>query len=136
MFSNDGRRFVVSRTAGQTVVVNADTGSALPALQQLPLARTSPHRHAFTADGRLLVLAWTDAREPKKMPGGGPGLGGFAPRPTALSVWDTRTGKLLKSWPSSPRVAFHPTKPILAILEPNGTENTRVGFWDFAADGK
>jgi hypothetical protein len=30
-------------------------------------------------------------------------------------------------------VAFHPTRPVLAVLEPNGAQ-TRLGLWDFAAD--
>ncbi|HXD89014.1 MAG TPA: RNA polymerase sigma factor [Urbifossiella sp.] len=50
-----------------------------------------------------------------------------------LNVWDCRTGKLLKSWPTLVSVAFHPTKPILAILEPND-KKTRVGLWDFSAE--
>jgi hypothetical protein len=53
-----------------------------------------------------------------------------------MGVWDTDSGKLLKRWdgqiPSG--VAFHPTKPILAILEPNGENTTRLGLWDFSAE--
>jgi hypothetical protein len=52
-----------------------------------------------------------------------------------MSVWDTDTGKLLKRWASRmpSAVAFHPTKPILAILEQNENK-TRLGLWDFSAD--
>jgi hypothetical protein len=49
-------------------------------------------------------------------------------------VWDTQTGKVVKSWNRSPQVAFCPTRPVLAVLEQNGESGTRVGFWDFAAE--
>ena len=58
----------------------------------------------------------------------------LAPRPKYLTVWDTRTGKALKTWPGTPLVAFCPTRPILAMAERNGDGDTRLGFWDFAAD--
>src|SRR5262249_22931984 len=54
-----------------------------------------------------------------------------------LSVWETETGKQLRQWSGSPTaVAFHPSKPILAIFEPNGDTATRIGLWDFAADAE
>lgn len=59
----------------------------------------------------------------------------ISPAGEFLNVWDTRTGKLVKSWPANfPVVAFHPTKPILAVLEHNGQNQTRLGLWDFAAE--
>jgi hypothetical protein len=54
--------------------------------------------------------------------------------PISLTVWDTQTGKVLKSWNRSSQVAFNPTRPLLAILEFKDEGATRVGFWDFAAE--
>jgi WD40 repeat protein len=125
VFSQDGKRLVVARSVGQLSVVNADTGEPLPALEGLANVSTSPHPQAFSGDGRLLVLSGS-YREPL-------GKGGSArPGRTFLTVWDTRTGKIVKSWNRSPQVAFCPTRPVLAMLEGNGENATRIGFWDFA----
>lgn len=62
---------------------------------------------------------------------GGPG---FEEPTRFLTVWDTQTGKALNSWERSLVVAFCPTRPVLAMLEPNGDDQTRVGFWDFAEE--
>jgi len=133
-FSQDGRLLVVQRSVGQTVVVNTDTGEALPPLEMLEKARTSPHPHAFSGDGRLLALACSEYQEPKPKKGTPFDPNNFGPPKTFLTVWDTQTGKVLKMWPRTPRVAFCPTRPVLAILEPNGEYETRVGFWDFSAE--
>jgi hypothetical protein len=50
-----------------------------------------------------------------------------------LTVWDTETGKVLKTWNFNVQVAFNPVRPLLVVLEPNG-EVTRVGLWDFSAE--
>ena len=50
-----------------------------------------------------------------------------------LAVWDTQTGKIVKTWEMSPTVAFNPTRPILAVLEDNEGD-TRLGLWDFSAE--
>jgi len=82
---------------------------------------------------------------PTPLPAGPPagrGKRGAPPASTAvrsdewfLNVWDTRTGKLLKSWHAlGVMVAFHPTKPVLAVLEQNGEGGTRLGLWDFSAE--
>jgi hypothetical protein len=48
-----------------------------------------------------------------------------------LVVWDTETGRLLRSWRGDAlALSFHPTQPRLAILEANGGQ-TRLGLWDF-----
>ena len=58
----------------------------------------------------------------------------LSPGRNFLTVWDTQTGKVLKSWDRSPLVAFNPARPVLAILEPNGENTTRLGLWDFSAE--
>ena len=62
---------------------------------------------------------------------------GWKNRPM-LGVWDTTTGKMLKEWRlpdlGAERVAFHPTWPVLAVVEPNGAMNSRLGLWDFAPE--
>jgi RNA polymerase sigma factor (sigma-70 family) len=51
-----------------------------------------------------------------------------------LGVWDAATGKRLKSWDRGAFVAAHPTRPVVAILESNGSGGVRLGLWDFALD--
>ncbi len=140
-FSPDGRRLVVSRGIGHSRVLNTDTGAALPRLEGTSLAEVHFDSHAFSGDGRLLAAVRRVYKISVKNPG--PKAGRGAVEPTSLSgndwiltVWDTQTGKVLKSWKSSSGVrwAFCPTNPLLAVLEENGVGNTRVGFWDFAAE--
>jgi RNA polymerase sigma factor (sigma-70 family) len=56
----------------------------------------------------------------------------------ALQIWNTHTGKLVKSWDDSAHVAFAPDRPVLVILE-NIPARTReggesiLGFWDLSA---
>jgi RNA polymerase sigma factor (sigma-70 family) len=61
-----------------------------------------------------------------------------------LLVWDAKTGAVVKEWsvkreistpPGQYATEFHPLKPTLAILEPNGN-GTRIGFWDFVEEMK
>ncbi|HEY1190529.1 MAG TPA: sigma-70 family RNA polymerase sigma factor [Gemmata sp.] len=146
VLSADGRRLVVARGIGRTVVLNTDTGDPLPTLAGTALGEVYPDAQAFTTDGRLLAVQMRPyevriekARELKG------GFGGAAPKEPqvsltggnpVLNVWDTQTGKALKTWQSADgvRSAFCPTKPLLAILEPNGDTETRLGFWDFAGE--
>ena len=136
LLSPDGRRLVVSRGTGRTHVINADTGAALPKLEGAALARTYPDTPTFTRDGRLLAatyLGYNVTADAAK--GGLKGRSHWSSTETFLTVWDTQTGKALKTWKTPNSVAsvtFSPTKPLLAILEPNGADSTRVGFWDFA----
>jgi hypothetical protein len=146
-FSPDRRLLVVARhshgtnpagepTVGHTAVLDADTGKPLPPLDGADLMRVVPGRHAFSGDGRLLAMAG-DRYAANRIGVGpnGPWQTELSSRGSFLTVWDTRTGKPLKSWDrgGSTTVAFHPTKPLLAVLEPNG-EETRLGVWDFAAE--
>jgi RNA polymerase sigma factor (sigma-70 family) len=129
-FSPDGGRLVVARERGHTVVLDADTGKALPRLEGVDLVRAYEGTQSFSGDGRLLALNGTRfVEQPDKAKGGEPIWSGVG----CLVVWDTRTGEALKSWDRNATVALHPTKPILAVLEPNGQE-TRLGLWDFAAE--
>jgi WD40 repeat protein len=130
-FSQDGKRLVVARAIGQTVVLNADTGEALPVLEGLAMTSTSPDPQAFSGDGRLLAMRGTVHEPPRK--GGIPSSGHRREVRSFLTVWDTQTGKVVKSWNRGPYAVFSPTRPVLAILEANG-DSTRVGFWDFTAE--
>jgi RNA polymerase sigma factor (sigma-70 family) len=125
-FSPDGRRLVVSRRIGQSVVLNTDTGEPLPTLDGSDLIRTNPAPHAFTGNGRLLAMAGTRyvARKEQTY---------YQPASGSLTVWDTQTGKVLKSWDRAATVAFNPARPLLAVLEKND-DDTRLGLWDFAAE--
>jgi RNA polymerase sigma factor (sigma-70 family) len=137
VLSPNGSRLVVARVIGQSVVINTDTGEALPALEGIKDARTDPEACAFTSDGRLLAMRGTNYKQTKRRLGPGsakaPEQMLWEPGASFLTVWDTQTGKALKTWNRSPHVAFNPARPLLAILESNG-ESTRVGFWDFAAE--
>ena len=137
-----GKLGFVARGVGRPILLNGDTGR-FSRLEGADLVR--PESCTYSADGRL--LAATGMRYVKKEvvagfgPGGPPPMGGppmqtsISPAGEFLNVWDTRTGKLVKSWPANfPVVAFHPTKPILAVLERNGQNQTRLGLWDFAAE--
>jgi RNA polymerase sigma factor (sigma-70 family) len=139
-FSPDGTHLVVGGQRVRPTVFEAASGTALPPLEDVEYADTYLAPACLSRDGRLVVLHgqhWL-ARSTK-----GGGFGGGNPReqsvwstgPAFLGVWDTATGKLLRQWNQIPStVAFHPTRPVLAIVEPNGGNRTRVGLWDFGAE--
>lgn len=136
-FSPDARRLFVSRAIGQSVVLNAETGKTMPPLESAAQSRLRAEAHAFTGDGRLLAMRGTSYGDVNMMvPDGQKGRVVAVRREVAtfLAVWDTESGKVVKRWDSSPRVLFHPSKPVLAILEPNGENQTRLGLWDFSAE--
>jgi hypothetical protein len=145
VFSPDASKLVVSRAIGQTVVIDTETGKPLPALEGSEMMLTRPLPHAFTGDGRLLAMTGTHYTIQKSSAQFG-GPGGFrkgakeqdvlSAGSNFLTVWDTQTGKVLKSWDRSPTVVFNPVRPVLAILEQNGENITRLGLWDFAADSE
>jgi RNA polymerase sigma factor (sigma-70 family) len=106
--------------------------------------------YSFSADGRLLVgEARKDERTnppPKdrriRIP---PEIArrAAARANSRLLIWDTQSGKVLKSWPGQASAAFSPAQPILAILEtetstePDGDNRKQVtssilGLWDVA----
>ena len=127
------RRAMMSGNYGQTALLNADTGEVLPGLQDGECLETQAGSFAFSGNGRLLVLSGkqfvvnkeTKAADAEK-------IVLSSPR-SFLKVWDTQTGKVLKSWNHDPLAAFNPARPLLAVLEPNG-DDIRVGFWDFSAE--
>lgn len=140
VLSPDGRRLVVRRGIGRTRVVDTDAGSELPALDGTDLADVRSDGTAFTGDGRLLVAAGTRYKVVTTK-NGGREQKSYSVDGLFLCVWDTQTGKVVKVWnrgnrEAAVRVAFNPARPVLAILEQNGDHQTRVGFWDFAAEVK
>jgi hypothetical protein len=135
-FSPDATHFVVGGQRVRPTVFEAVTGAALPQLEDVAYADAYIAPACLSRNGRLVVLHgqhWVASRTT---------VGGFGKQreqnswstgPHFLGVWDTATGKLLKQWNQMPSiVAFHPSRPVLAIAEANGEAKTRVGLWDFA----
>lgn len=137
--SPDGRRLLLLKAFNPPFVFDVDSGEQLPRLEGLDAAKGTIPRADFTADGRLVVISGQQlAIAMIAVPPGEAPRTGWSERGPFLSVWDTSTGKLVKTWNREPRtVAFHPTRPVLAVLENNGEGDTRLGLWDFTApDGK
>jgi RNA polymerase sigma factor (sigma-70 family) len=142
--SPDGKRVVVARLVGQTFVLNVETGAVLPTLEHTATARLTPQPGCFTADGRFFAAEGTSYRLDVRS--GKSGFGGFGgeakeekfwtAEKSFTGLWDTQTGKALKTWNKSVRVAVHPVKPLVAILERNGDHQYRVGLWDFSAEAE
>ena len=95
------------------------------------MTSTYPDLQAFSGDGRYS----RSRNHPRTSEEGGmPTRWSHADGSSSfLTVWDTQTGKVLKTWTAGPYAAFSPTRPLLAVLERNG-DSTRIGFWDFAAE--
>jgi WD40 repeat protein len=139
VISPDGRHLIVSRGISDAHVLNAETGEELPALEGTKETRIFPESHAFSGDGRLLAMNIKSYVKATRMGPGGREEAAFEPSANGdwLTVWDTQTGKALKRWNTSKGTAtvlFHPSKPVLAILEANGENQTRLGLWDFSAE--
>ncbi|MFO0796784.1 MAG: RNA polymerase sigma factor [Gemmataceae bacterium] len=141
--ARNGSRVLVVRGYAPPVVLDAATGKPRPALEGAePSARGGRTLAAVSADGRLAALMYSPAPPPANpFAGGNPqpkaalggGRGGFpAGRGDArLVVWDTETGRAVRTWRGDVlAMSFHPTRPRLAILEANGT-HTRLGMWEF-----
>ena len=92
---------------------------------------------AFSADGRLLAMSYRPVEKKEAARGKGnavPPQTSVQPTEPRLGVWDTTTGRLIRSWNGHvTALAFHPTRPVLAVVEPNGAQ-TRLGLWDFTAE--
>lgn len=158
-FAPNGRLLFATHGIGSAVLLDVNTGEPAreleglvnrePVVGQPPVvvSEALPGSAAFTSDGRLLaalVKRYKITAVAVKRGGFPPAQPGeterreYANAGTALVVWDTETGKVLKAWPAggSVRVAFNPVRPLLAVAEQNGEKNVRVGFWDFAAEVK
>ncbi|HEX4607490.1 MAG TPA: sigma-70 family RNA polymerase sigma factor [Urbifossiella sp.] len=135
--SQNGRRAVVARGPQTPVLaLDLDTGKGLPLPANLgPVVPTGPV--AMSGDGTLAALAYTSlVPVDGKAKGGGPKFEAatHAYGPTQLTVWDTATGSVVRTWPRPvAALAFHPSRPVLAVLEAYGGSWTRLGLWDFAA---
>jgi hypothetical protein len=126
---------VVTNGYNATHVLNADNLELLPELEGLGQSEAYADPHAFTADGRLVALRGT--RYSLRMGRTATGkevVSSFNRVGQFVGVWDTKTGKALKVWERDAKVAFSPVHPTLVTTERNGTEATRIGFWNFAAD--
>jgi RNA polymerase sigma factor (sigma-70 family) len=137
--SPDGGRLLIARGPGRTYLLDPATGAALPMLKGTKEAGLVPRASAFTGDGRLLASLGTRYKVEKIPTMDGQGVTRVSAAGYFLTVWDTRTGKMVKTWDrgergTTPRVLFHPSKPVLAILESNGESQTRLGLWDFSAE--
>lgn len=140
--ARNGSRVLVVRAYAPPVALDAATGKARPTLEGAEASERGTRVHAaVSADGRLAALLYTPA-VPRPNPfagplvggnpqpkGGGPGV--FRKGDPRLTVWDTDTGKVVKTWRGEAlALSFHPTQPRLAILEANSGQ-TRLGLWDF-----
>jgi hypothetical protein len=141
---NEIRTYVITSGAyGQYVVLNAETGAAYPALENLEATNShSVDRCAFSLNGKLLVVTgYKFSASPCKLLTQVRGKAPMTEDTVAIQsesksfigVWDTETGKQLKNWDATALVSFNPVRPVLAILESNGDE-TRLGLWDFSAE--
>ncbi|HEX4609906.1 MAG TPA: sigma-70 family RNA polymerase sigma factor [Urbifossiella sp.] len=135
--SRDGSRVLVANGFCRPALLDGATGKALPPLEGAELVYLTAAAASFSGDGRLMAVAYqrVDKRvTPGKAGGVGAQQTAYSAGETRLGVWDTTTGKLVRSWPGRvTAVAFHPTRPVLAVLEPNGAQ-TRLGLWDFSAE--
>ncbi len=129
-FSPNGERVLITYGLGEVVIANTKTGATFPALKEL-VGMVQPSSVSFSGDGQLIAISGLTTAVPT--------LDDFRGNPRAnrersfLTVWETNSGKLLKSWDGQAKVLFNPVRPVLAILERNGNDS-RLGFWDFAAE--
>jgi hypothetical protein len=120
-----GDHLVISFGVSRPVVLNARTGVALPPLQSDGRYFYEGSRTAFSSDGRLLAVSGYAVDAERE--GGPPPEVRF----NTLRVWDTTTGRVLRSWNAlNAAIGFHPSLPVLAVAEMNG-DKTRLGIWDF-----
>jgi hypothetical protein len=151
VFAPNERLVLVTQGLGSAVIVDTTTGRPVREFEGLGhrepkrgeppvvLAEVVPSVAAFSSDGRLFAALLSRTRVSLKQNVGPDGKPlerrEHEPTGSALVVWDTQTGKVVKSWPASGvlRVAFNPARPVLALAEHHG-DKVRIGFWDFAAE--
>jgi RNA polymerase sigma factor (sigma-70 family) len=130
-FSPDGKRIAVLGDPANPLLFDASTGDPLPKLERAEYL--SVYNSSFSSDGRLLALSGSSRVVFVANNAGDLETVYRSQGVDFLGVWDTDTGKLLKKWDHQGRFQFHPSKPLLAIVEPNG-DKTRLGLWDFSSD--
>lgn len=131
----NGTFAIVSRSITTPVLLTGDKGEAGPALENAAMVGAIAAPGCFSPDGRLLVLTGQrySARELNpKFNFDGKKTTMIEATTSFTTVWDTSTGKVVKTWDRSGLVAFLPHAPVLTVLENNGAGGTRLGFWDFA----
>ena len=129
-FSPDETK-VVTALIGRSPVILSLTGDKPVTLEGVEPFSMSVTEASFSAGNRLVSMRGV-RYGPRPGPGGRVTEGLIG---SALFVWDAQTGKVVKLWePFDVTAAFHPSKPTLAIVEPNGSSG-RLGLWDFSAEG-
>ncbi|HEX4613787.1 MAG TPA: RNA polymerase sigma factor [Urbifossiella sp.] len=120
--SAGGEVLIVTHQNHQVTSLDGKSGRALPRLEGVGRAGSSLRvvPQTFSAGARLFAAGVVPMTKD----------GGIDHDKVAIMVWNPRTGKLVKTWRAHAILAFHPTRPILAMLERNG-ERTRLGLWDF-----
>ncbi len=134
--SRDGGRVLVSRGFNKPVLLDGATGRTTTLSDTGELLEVSAAGAAFSPDGRLVAAPYSrvEKAEVAKKKGMLVAPASITRGDPRLGVWGTATGRLVRSWPGRvTAVAFHPTRPVLAVLEPNGAQ-TRLGLWDFSAE--
>jgi WD40 repeat protein len=131
-FSPNGKWLAATWAVGRPVVLNADTGDPLPALEGAELLTTFPRPGVFSWDGRFLAMSGNRyVAQEVAAPPGRPKQTSYSAKGRFLTIWDTETGKVVKTWDRAATVAFSPTRPLLAVFEQND-DQTRLGLWDFS----
>ncbi|HXD86001.1 MAG TPA: sigma-70 family RNA polymerase sigma factor [Urbifossiella sp.] len=118
-FSPDSRLLLIVDFQGARIY-DTEKREFTPKLEGSSLLRPSMDVVSISTNNQLLAINASYGPDSNQEPPG-------------LSIWDLKTGKLLKQWGRSATFAWSPTAPVLAILEANG-QNTRLGLWDFAAE--
>lgn len=129
-FSPDESKLITS-LGGRSPVILSVSGDKPVVLEELAAHSIDEREATFSPNNRLVAIR--GARDEKKPGEPLPGPGPSVRTSYTLSVWDAHTGKIVKSWDYYTVAAFHPSKPLLAIVEPNGG-GSRLGFWDFSAE--
>ena len=137
-FSPDGSRLVASLGVARSLIINLETGTPICALEGTHSLVPELSPSAFSSDGRLFA-ANGQMFQLEKVSEKGKERTQANVTDSFLTVWDTTTGRVLKTWSGPARndaIAFHPSRPLLAVAESKGDGWTRLGFWDFANEAE
>jgi RNA polymerase sigma factor (sigma-70 family) len=135
-FSANGHLLAIGQGIGVNIVLDTDTGTTLSPLEggNNLKQRIDGGPPAFSGDGRLLAILGERYKKIDPSKAENPRM---AFDKATLTVWDTQSGKALKTWAvksSLVYAAFNPVRPLLAVLEPKGNSWIRAGFWDFSVE--